>query len=230
MYLFSKITVPLKITGTTEIMATAGIYHPPMSENNPNYSIFITVFGPYHKTLISQFKRWIIIGVITIHVNKPNDYITYNYMIMLDSVSLCQLMDFPIHQSGNTLDHILARSNETDKVEKLTRGNTLADHNWMLFQLSAFSSAQVKCLIEYSKLSGEAYSQVINEVEEIVEQAITSENLEQVFQYFDKIKTVCESKIRTTSKYIAERLLKTWFSSELKVFGRKTRGAERVIT
>ena len=70
-------------------------------------------------------------------------------------MDLCQLLDFSKHQSENTLDHIISRSNDTNKVEKLTRDSMPADHNWVLFQISSFSSAEKKYLIAYSKLSGE---------------------------------------------------------------------------
>ena len=135
---------------------------------------------------------------------------------MLNSMDLCQLVNFPTHQSGNTLDHIIARSNDTDKVEKLTGGNMLADHNWVLIEMSMFSLAQKKGLTEYSKLSGEVCSQHITEVEEIVEQVITSENLEQAVHILIISKTY-EYKL-ARSKYMTERPLNTWFSSDLKVF------------
>ena len=64
-------------------MAIAGIYHPPRSKNIPDDITYLPEFGLYLKTFISQFKRWIIVGDINIHVNKPNDYIPYNYLTML---------------------------------------------------------------------------------------------------------------------------------------------------
>ena len=97
-----------------------------------------------------------------------------------------------------------------------------------MFQLSTFSLVQENHLTEYNKLLGEACSQLISEIEEIVEQAITSENLEQVVQSFDNITTACELKLKRKLKYTVKRLLKTWFISDLKVFRRKHRKAERV--
>ena len=97
---FSEITVHLKIPGPTEIMAMAGIYHSPRYESNPNDSTFVTKFCLYLDTFISQFKKGIIVGDINIHVNKPNDYIPYNYLTMLDSMDLYQVVDFPTHQSA----------------------------------------------------------------------------------------------------------------------------------
>ena len=78
----------------------------------------------------------------------------------------------------------------------------------VLLLISTSSSGQEKCLIEYSKLLGEACSWLITEVKESVEQAITSENL-QVNQYFDNIKTAYESNQTRRSKYIVYRQLKT---------------------
>ena len=51
-------------------------------------------------------------------------------------MDLCQLVDHPTYHTGNTLDHITARSNDTYKDEMLTRSSMLTDHNWVLFQIS----------------------------------------------------------------------------------------------
>ena len=56
--------------GNTEIMAIAKIYNPPRYEYNPNESTLTTEFDLYPKSFISQFKRWIIVGDINIHISK----------------------------------------------------------------------------------------------------------------------------------------------------------------
>ena len=61
-----------------------------------------------------------------------------------------------------------------------------------------------------------------------MEQAISSENLEQTVQYLDNIKAAYEMKLTRRPHFVVERWLKTWFISDLKAFRRKTRKAERV--
>jgi hypothetical protein len=67
------------------------------------FSTFIDEFTSL-LTTISSLPHFAITGDFNVHVNNPSDPHTLQLTSILDDFNLSQLVSFPTHTSGNTLD------------------------------------------------------------------------------------------------------------------------------
>ena len=87
-----------------------GCYHPPPSKINiASDAVFIDQFGILLEDIISDAGNLIILGDMNIQVNKPDEVIPQDYLQMIEALDLEQLVTFPTHKLGNTLDHVIKK-------------------------------------------------------------------------------------------------------------------------
>src|SRR5207244_13415902 len=85
------------------------IYRPPAS----NIGLFLSEFSSLLEDIISSPSELIITGDFNIHVDDATCHTATSFLSILDSFGLSQLVDFPTHISGHTLDLVITRSSST---------------------------------------------------------------------------------------------------------------------
>ena len=68
------------------------------------------------------------LGDFNVHVNKPKRADVARYLSSLEGIGFHQHVVGPTHISGNTLDHVMSRTDE-NLVLQCTVGTRLSDHN-----------------------------------------------------------------------------------------------------
>ena len=89
---------------------------------------------------------------MNIQVNKLDEVIPYNYLQMIEALDLEQLVTFPIHRLGNTLDHAIKNIHQPCQILNITKGDLLLDHNYVFGSCSSETSLKHHKTIEYQKI------------------------------------------------------------------------------
>src|SRR3954463_4317229 len=78
-----------------------------------NSTLFQDEFSTLLEDLISSPSELIITGDFNFHVDDPNSSSGSSFLSLLDTFGLSQLVSFPTHTAGNTLDLLITRSSST---------------------------------------------------------------------------------------------------------------------
>src|SRR2546426_5903875 len=120
---FESLCVRLTIASSSYLLLT--IYRPPSS----NMTIFLSEFSTLLEDIISSLSELIITGDLNIHVDDATCYTATSFLSILHSFGLSQLVDFPTHISGHTLDLVITRSSSTFFSEVDYTDPSLSDHS-----------------------------------------------------------------------------------------------------
>src|SRR5213083_3371372 len=71
---------------------------------------FSSEFSTLLEDLISSPSELIITGEFNFHVDDPNSSSGSSFLSLLDTFGLSQLVSFPAHTAGHTLDLLITRS------------------------------------------------------------------------------------------------------------------------
>ena len=98
-----------------------GCYHPPPSKiNTASDAVFIDQFSILLEDILPAAGNLIILGDMNIHVNKPDEVISHDYLQMIEALDLSPLVTFSTHMSGNTLDHVIKKVHQSCQILNLT--------------------------------------------------------------------------------------------------------------
>ena len=143
-------------------------------ENNTD---FIREFYDLVEFLFTNTIYFLICGDFNIHINKPNDRLTIDFIDILDTFSLKQSVHEPTHILGNTLDLIIhdpTLLNISDvSIEKPDR----SDHFLVFFQMSCNFDCSNKKQITFRNLKNVDFDAFKNEVENKVDNFLTNSNV-----------------------------------------------------
>ena len=124
---FQYITCTIESSQHSCTITLLGCYHPPPSKiNTASDAVFIDQFGILLEEIISDAGNLIILGDMNIQVNKPDEVIPHDYLQMIEALDLEQLVTFPTHRSGNTLDHVIKKVHQPCQILNITKGDLLS--------------------------------------------------------------------------------------------------------
>ena len=165
-----------------------GCYHPPPSKiNTASDAVFIDQFAIMLEVIIPDAGNLIILGDMNIQVNKPDEVIPHAYLQMIEALDLEQLVRFPTHRSGNTLDHVIRKAHQPCQILNITKGDLLSDHNYVFGSCSSETSLKQCKTIEYQKIKAIDENSYILDLEEIVKNAPYDDTLDTLVDYHDKM-------------------------------------------
>ena len=94
-----------KLEIRNKVLTVVGIYHPPTKHLvNDSNAIFITEFLDFMGELQLSNKNIVILSDFNLHVNDKSDTDAQQFIDMVEVSGMKQLIDFPTHRQGNTLD------------------------------------------------------------------------------------------------------------------------------
>ena len=114
--------------------AFLGVYHPPPSRQNKlTNAMFLEQFSYLLESDVSC--DWLfVVGDLNVHFDKPSDPSTSALNVVLDNLSLHQLVKVPTHRRGRTLDWLIT-NRVTDVSDLSVVGVLLSDHFVISFDL-----------------------------------------------------------------------------------------------
>ena len=118
-----------KLEIRNKVLTMAGICHPPTKHLvNNSYAIFITEFLDFMGELQLGNKNIVILGNFNLHVNDKSDTDTQQFIDMVEASGMKNLIDFPTHKQGNTLDLIITELAAEDQIKNACCGPYISDH------------------------------------------------------------------------------------------------------
>ena len=106
------------------------VYRPPPSRQNKlTNAMFLEQFSDLLESYVSC-DRLFVVGDLNVHFDKPSDPTTSALNVVLDNLSLHQLVNVPTHQHGDTLDWLI--TNRATDVLDLTVVDMLLSHHFVI--------------------------------------------------------------------------------------------------
>ena len=124
---------------------------PPSSENKFTTSKFLYEFDDFLMFVNTLSGKIIFLGDFNVHVNKPKRADVARYLSSLEGIGFHQHVVGPTHISGNTLDHVMSRTDE-NLVLQCTVGTRLSDHNVIHCKLNVEKPSDQKEVISSRKV------------------------------------------------------------------------------
>ena len=97
---------------------------------------------------------------------------------MIEALDLSQLVTFPTHKSGNTLDHVIKTAHQSCQILNLTKGDLLSDHSYVFGSCSSETSLKQCKTIDYRKIKAIDQNLYILDLEENVKNAPYDDTLD----------------------------------------------------
>ena len=109
---FEMSSVTLKLPRSK--LTVFNIYRPPASSSKAvPFSQFLTDFQTFISQASTISHEFLITGDFNNHVDHADNFHTKKFLSLLDSSNLTQLVPFPTHRSGHTLDLVITATNST---------------------------------------------------------------------------------------------------------------------
>ena len=131
--------VRLSYDGHTAVFLS--VYRPPPSgQNKLTNALFLEQFSDLLESYVSC-DRLFVVGDLNVHIDKPSDPCTSALNVVLDNLSLHQLVNVPTHRRGHTLDRRghtldwLITNRATDVLDLTVVDMLLSDHFVISFDL-----------------------------------------------------------------------------------------------
>ena len=108
------------------------VYRPPSSRQNKlTNALFLEQFSGLLESYVSC-GRLFVVGDFNVHFDKPSDSTTSALNVLLDNLSLHQLVNVPTHWGGRTLDWLILNC-ATDVLDLTVVDILLSDHFVIFF-------------------------------------------------------------------------------------------------
>ena len=110
------------------------VYRPPPSRQN---KLTNAMFFEQSSDLLESYvscDRLFVVGDLNVHFDNPSDPTTSALNVVLDNLSLHQLVNVPFHQRGHTLDWLIT-NRATDVLDLTVVDMLLSDHFVISFDL-----------------------------------------------------------------------------------------------
>lgn len=133
---FESFCVRFSISSTSYTILT--IYRPPLTSK----SLFNSELSTLLEDLASHPSELIITGDFNIHIDDQNSSSTSSFLTLLDTFGLSQLVSFPTHISGHTLDLLITRTASNIVSEIDFTLSSISDHSAILSVLSVPSHSR----------------------------------------------------------------------------------------
>ena len=113
------------------------IYHPPPSTTNGlTTAQFFFEFAMFLEHLISLSEQIVIVGDVNLHLDNTSNNQTREFLELLDTLNLSQLVNQPTHRLGHTLDCIITEQDANLVIDICVYTPWISDHSLVAFKLS----------------------------------------------------------------------------------------------
>ena len=204
------------------------IYRPPYSPAHPvTTNVFFQEFPAYLSELLLTKHPLLVLGDLNIHVDVINDPDALKLQEVLDSFDLGQLVTFPTHLSGHTLDLCIIRQIDKGLVELLSQGQFVSDH--CVVEMSVNMNFQKKSQIEVSsrRIKAIDLSAFTSDLDRVCSQLHDVDDVSLLATQYDKeLSTLLDNHAPIKRRLITLRPNSDWFDQACKEAKKVKRRAE----
>ncbi len=135
---YNSFELQLLTLGSVNLLVIALIYRPPKPHKD-----FLADFSAFLSGIIPNFDRFLILGDFNVHVCCPSNLLAKDFISLIDSFDLVQLVKSPTHSHGHTLDLVLSRGFSVLDIE--LGDYSFSDHKPILFTVPLSSPVVKSC-------------------------------------------------------------------------------------
>ncbi|XP_072044960.1 uncharacterized protein [Amphiura filiformis] len=198
------------------------------ARNKPTTSMFFTEFGTLLESVTLITNTVVLVGDFNIHVDDEEDTEARNFLEILEAAGLHQLIDFPTHVAGHTLDLIITHCGN-DVVSDLRPEHALfSDHFAFKCRLNVKRPAATKktlCFRKFKNLKVDEFSEDIVSSSLITAPADDVDGL--VNQYNATLAKLIDHHVPERTKTISLRPHAPWYTDAVRDAKRSKRSLER---
>ena len=185
-------------------------------------------FSELSAEILSSSNNSIITGDFNIHVNDGKSVEAVNFIEMMTSLGLDQLIDYATHKAGNTLDLVFQENINEVSVQQHSPGPYLSDHCIIKFTLN---KKQDEVKLEYivtRKLKGVNVEKLFHEIElpEIDQDMQVEDAVEKVEE---AIKKALDKLAPQKRRRVTIRKKNPWYNEEIRTLKQQVRRKERLF-
>ena len=211
-----------KTTHMHNACTIVGVYHPP---NAPN-DLFIDNLLDLYTEVKATEKNIILLGDFNIHWNNSEDRDVILLKDSLDTLMLSQMVNFPTHNKGNTIDLIIKENQSEIEILSVTRGDYISDHSAVNFTIN-----WKKDLIECKEITKTNMGEIDGETLLAKLDLIDLYELpldDMITELDNRVSSKLEEMIVRKKALVTVRKRIPWFNSEVLEQKRITRRREKI--
>ena len=203
-----------------------GVYRPPPSrENKLTNAMFLEQFSDLSESCVSC-DRSFVVGDLTVHFDKPSDPSTSALNVVLDNLSLHQLVNVPTHRRGHTLDWLIT-NHATDVLDLTVVNILLSDHFVISFDLLLRKPVRKKRKIISRNIGAIDMHDFRTDVHNLLGSATQSDSTDPLGVYNTCLRQLIDRHAPLVTRIVTNRTSAPWMTLEIKQAKVKRRLAER---
>ena len=202
------------------------VYRPPPSrENKLTNELFLEQFSDLLESYVSCDRRFIV-GVFNVHFDKPSDPATSALNVVLDNLSLHQLVNVPTHRRGNTLDWVIT-DRASDVLDLTVVDMLLLDHFVISFDLLLRKPVREKKKIISRNIRAIDMHDFRTDVHNLLGSATQSNSADPLGIYNTCLSQLLDRHAPLVTHTVTDRISAPWMTLEIKQANVQRRLAER---
>ena len=205
------------------------IYHPPPSEiNQHTIKNFTDEFLELYVELATIYKNFIIAGDFNIQINNKENPEIEQFIKMMETLGLKQTVDFPTHNSGNTIDLIFTEYLTNLELKNISSGPSFSDHHTILVNVNIHKQKVKRIEKSFQNWKKGDLDKLCDKLD-LNNLDYNTEYLPQFLNEFEnKITEVLNSEVPMKLCKKIERNTQPWFNEDLRTQCKFVRSREKI--
>ena len=212
-----------------ENISIYGVYHiPPCEQNKHTNQQFIDEFSEVMSLKIIESTEILILGDFNIAVNNPVDPDAQLLIAWLESNNLHNIVDFPTHRSGNTLDLVIVRESQRISVTNIGPRDYISDHCEVSCRLNILKPSYTRVTKEFRSVKNLDIKKMGDDIDTLLEQIILSFDIEDLsIKYQEGLDSLVEKYMPLKKSVVMIHHKYPWFSEEISHLKKALQSLER---
>ena len=221
---FEICEVRLSYDGHTAVFLS--VYRPPPSRQiKLTNAMFLEQFSDLLESYVSC-DRLFVVGDHYVHFDKPSDPTTSALNVVLDNLSLHQLVNVPTHRRGHTLDWLIT-NRATDVLDLTVIDMLLSDHFVISFDLLLRKPVKEKRTIISRNIRAIDVHDFRTDVDNLLGSATQSNSTDPLGIYNTCLRQLLDRHAPLVTRTVTDRTSAPWMTLEIKQAKVQRRLAER---
>ena len=170
--------------------------------------------------------RLFVVGDLNVHFDKPSDHTTSALNVVLDNLSLLQLVNVPTHRRGHTLDWLIT-NRATDVLDLTVVDMSLSDHFVISFDLLLRKPVREKRKIISRNIESTDMHDFRTDVPNLLGSATQSDSTDPLGVYNTCLRQLLDRYAPLVTRTVTNRTSAPWMTLEIKQAKVQRRLAER---
>ena len=165
---------------------------------------------------IIETTELLILGDFNIVVTDPTDPDAQLLIAWLESNNLHNIVDFPTHRSGNTLDLIIVRENRRISATNIGQGDYISDHCEVSCRLNILKPSYTRITKEFRSVKNLDIKEMGKNIDTLSDKIISSDDIEELsIKYQEGLDSLVEKFMPLKKSVVMICHKYPWFSEEI---------------